>query len=547
MTFSKALKTISFFSLAFAGIQSGYAQKIKLFNGKNLDGWELAVQNPDANKNPKKYVQISDGIIHMYKDTDEDEKVPFGYMVTKDSTFSNFYFEVEYKWGNKKFEPRKNALKDAGILFHINNERKVWPSSVEYQIQEGDTGDLIFLESGGLTYRPNKSHLAPEGQGSPYLLPEDGGISDGVRNGYYGRMPVLDSLSSWNKCEIVVHGEDYAEYLVNGKVIARTGNFTHSDGSPLRSGAIALQYEGAEIQYRNVFVEKLESPLKLSKDWLSFSKVKDVLGQSRTVIITNPSTKRLALDVQFVGKHKNAFRIVNRLPDSISPHSSQHLEIEFSPVSIDERQSAGLKIGGLKYGAFVSLQGVLLKKFEGGNEVSLHAIAETLGIPTDVGGTQLHLSTAKEIVGKSIDITHFVPIPGTTVRVTPLARFSPKGSPPFGIIVNDKLTALGALQDVSDNCPDAHQCLFPYASGFISSVEFKANSPFNFYYEGLKYISSTKKHFDAKAPIDFTARVYPVPTFMGKKMKNTYLIGFEEASNGDYQDAVFLIENVLVK
>ena len=28
-------------------------------------------------------------------------------------------------------------------------------------------------------------------------------------------------------------------------------------------------------------------------------------------------------------------------------------------------------------------------------------------------------------------------------------------------------------------------------------------------------------------------------------MENAYLIGFEEAENGDYQDAVFLIENVV--
>ncbi len=27
-------------------------------------------------------------------------------------------------------------------------------------------------------------------------------------------------------------------------------------------------------------------------------------------------------------------------------------------------------------------------------------------------------------------------------------------------------------------------------------------------------------------------------------MENAYLVGFEEAKNGDYQDAVFLLENV---
>jgi hypothetical protein len=35
-----------------------------------------------------------------------------------------------------------------------------------------------------------------------------------------------------------------------------------------------------------------------------------------------------------------------------------------------------------------------------------------------------------------------------------------------------------------------------------------------------------------------------VRQFEGKVLQNAYVVGFEEASNGDYQDAVFLIEGV---
>ena len=46
-------------------------------------------------------------------------------------------------------------------------------------------------------------------------------------------------------------------------------------------------------------------------------------------------------------------------------------------------------------------------------------------------------------------------------------------------------------------------------------------------------------------------RKFPMPTnacfprhVQGRELEDAYLIGFEEASNGDYQDAVFLVEGV---
>ena len=39
------------------------------------------------------------------------------------------------------------------------------------------------------------------------------------------------------------------------------------------------------------------------------------------------------------------------------------------------------------------------------------------------------------------------------------------------------------------------------------------------------------------------ARIYPVKDRSGQLVPNTYLVTFEDATNGDYQDYVFLLTN----
>ena len=102
----------------------------------------------------------------------------------------------------------------------------------------------------------------------------------------------------------------------------------------------------------------------------------------------------------------------------------------------------------------------------------------------------------------------------------------------------------GKLAD-SSAVVDAHQCLLPPLEGGAPQVEFTLNgAPFHVWMKGPKYRSSTGAEPAEGATIKHTARVYPVSDFQGRVMENAWLVGFEEAANGDYQDAVFLIENV---
>lgn len=530
--------------LALTLPQISLCDPVFLYNGYDLENWQLVTQEQENAPTGKELIFAEDGLIHIYPGVKAGEKVPFGYIRTKES-YSRYHLTLEYRWMDKKFAPRNEKIKDAGVLYHITGTDKVWPASMECQIQEGDTGDLVFLGARAVTTLNPQPDQAPEGQGVPGLIAEDGGISkDCGPNGYIGRFAEFDQTSGWNTVEVIVQADEFAEHIVNGKTVTRVSHIRRPDGIPLTEGSIGLQLEGAELQYRNVQLTPLSVPLQASSDMVSLSAVNGQKAQSATITIHNPGKQELPCTPQLTGKDADAFKL-GAFPDKLAAGASADLTVSFNKTKDPFRQFAGVQIGPKTTGRLITLQGIGLSKFEGSNEPPLQDIVNALGIPLNVGGTELHLDTTSAAIGDSQAISKFNGIKGKPIRITPLARFSPRGEAPFGYILNGEKHQIDTLMDSTENVPDAHQCLYPMTSGGKKSIDIPApEAEFSFYFEGHKQLSCTDSTFPTKATIKHTARVFPVSSFAGKPVSDAYIIGFEEASNGDYQDALFLLENI---
>ena len=135
------LKSISYLSfLVLASCSSKHAQNssgnaisknkqqtgfVSLFNGKNLEGWDIFLKDKGLNNDSEHNFQVEDGVIHV-------RGKELGYIRTK-TAFNNYHFTVEFKWGEKKWPPRENAKRDAGICYNIpgNEPDSIWPKSIE--------------------------------------------------------------------------------------------------------------------------------------------------------------------------------------------------------------------------------------------------------------------------------------------------------------------------------------------------------------------------------------------------------------------------------
>lgn len=531
-------------SFAIALSASAEGEWKSLFNGKDLSGWTVTVDKLPIGQDPERYVQVRDGAIHMYADTDPSAKVPFG-IVTHEANFSRFHLVLDYRWMDKKFAPRKDALRDAGLLYHTSSPEKIWPPSVEYQIQEGDSADLIFIGEGGFSWAHPFPDQAPQGQGDPSLLPENGGIlRKGGNYTYFGRFPEHDH-PGWNRVEVIVHADERAEHILNGHTRVRLEHMQHLTGGALKEGKIALQFEAAEVQYRNVLIRELDEPLRADKTLLSLSAVKDKPARSATLTVTNPLDRPLPASLFITGKDAASFSASSSVAE-LAPGASMEIDVHFKPTRGADRYSAGLRIGTPESGAFVILQGIGLAAFEGKNEPPLQSIVHALGIPLNVGGSKLELDTKADKIGDGVMAPYFKKAGEGKVKITAVARFSPPGITPIGIVAKGStdLIEVAKLAD-SSAIADAHQRLMPPLEGGSSSVEFDpAPEAFALYMKAHQYTSFTDPKLPTEAKIPHTARIFPVTNFQGRELKNAWLVGFEEAANGDYQDAAFLIENV---
>ena len=185
----------------------------------------------------------------------------YGGLTTKQE-YSNYHLKLQYKWGDKKWEPRLERLRDAGLLYHCTGVHgafwNVWMRCLELQIQEGETGDLYALAGA------NAMVSSKAVDGEKFRIYDAKGDKQGV-GGHYGKARLVRSQSNekthgeWNSVELYVVGSS-AVHVVNGKVVNVIEDahlFIDDEKVSLDVGKIQLQSEGATVYYKDVMIKSI--------------------------------------------------------------------------------------------------------------------------------------------------------------------------------------------------------------------------------------------------------------------------------------------------
>ena len=197
-----------------------------LFNGKNLEGWDIFLSKKNLNSDTEKNFSVQeDGVLYV-------RGKELGYIRTKKG-FTNYHFTVEFKWGKKNWPPREGAKKDAGICYNIpdNEPDSIWPRSIECQIQEGDTGDFWLLGFSKITVNDSTNKAANHTRMAKK--------ADGEK-----------PAGEWNKVEVISYNGKCI-HIVNG-VLVNAG-----EKASVLKGRLLLQSEYSEVFYRNARIKQL--------------------------------------------------------------------------------------------------------------------------------------------------------------------------------------------------------------------------------------------------------------------------------------------------
>lgn len=233
---------------------------IHLFNGKDLGGFYSFVRDRGRDSDPLGVFTVADGMLRVSGEE-------FG-CVTSLEEFENYRLVVEFKWGDETFAPRVENARDSGVLVHSTGEDgaygKVWMHSIECQLIEGGTGDIIVVGDGSDNFQVT-ANAAPERDKDCPVYKPDGKpvtINKGRLNwfgrdpewkdvkGFRGKNDVEKPLGEWNRLECTADGSKLTVVL-NGVTVNECLNV-----KPGR-GRIQIQSEGAELFVRRVDVTPL--------------------------------------------------------------------------------------------------------------------------------------------------------------------------------------------------------------------------------------------------------------------------------------------------
>jgi hypothetical protein len=203
---------------------------VRLFDGRSLAGWTPDVPARDADPNGPPSFVVRDGkLVSLGK--------PEGHLLT-DRRYRDYRLEVEYRFPGKPG--------NCGVLIHASKPRalyKMFPQSIEVQMMSGNAGDFWVIQEDIRT--KDMETRRPRKPGEKW-----GGAEGDARRILNLTDDSEKPLGEWNSMAIDVRGRTITVW-VNG-VLVNEG----FDASVDR-GRIALQAEGAEVEFRKVEIGPL--------------------------------------------------------------------------------------------------------------------------------------------------------------------------------------------------------------------------------------------------------------------------------------------------
>lgn len=230
---------------------------VQLFNGRNLEGWDVKITGYDLNDNFANTFRVEDGLLKVQYDGYDAFNNRFGHIFYREP-FSYYLVAVEYRFVGEQARGAPDwALRNSGIMVHSQSARSMgkdqdFPISIEVQLLGGS----------GSGERPTANLCTP----GTHVVMDGKLVTTHCINSrsrtYHG--------DQWVRVEALVLGDslirhivdgdtvlEYSKPQIGGEVVSNFDPAVKKDGQPLTEGYIALQSESHPIDFRKVEILNL--------------------------------------------------------------------------------------------------------------------------------------------------------------------------------------------------------------------------------------------------------------------------------------------------
>lgn len=222
---------------------------VRLFNGKDLEGWDIKIKGSELNTNYKNTFRVENGILKVSYDEYDKFNNEFGHIFYK-TPFSNYKLRIEYRFvGNQVPGGPSWAFRNSGVMLHSQSAVSMelnqdFPVSIEAQFLGGD----------GVSERHTSNVCTPG--------------TNIVMNGQLITQHCTESTSKtyqgdvWVTAEFVVLGDSIIHHILEGDTVLtymkpQVGGelpegFPLPEGTLLKEGYICLQAESHPVEFSKV-------------------------------------------------------------------------------------------------------------------------------------------------------------------------------------------------------------------------------------------------------------------------------------------------------
>ncbi|MEJ2585759.1 MAG: DUF1080 domain-containing protein [Robiginitalea sp.] len=233
------------------------SQWIQLFNGKDLEGWQVKIRGYEMGDNYKNTFRVENGILKVSYEQYDRYNNEFGHLFYE-KPFSYYRLRAEYRFAGEQVAGGPDwAFRNNGFMLHSQSAAGMgldqdFPISLEAQLLGGrDAGE-----------RPTMNLCTP---GSNVVIGGD------LRTEH-----CMNSSSKtfrgeeWITVEMIVLGDSVIHHLVEGDTVLTYGKPTmgggaiagydpeeYVEGKPMTSGHIAIQAESHPTEFRKIELMEL--------------------------------------------------------------------------------------------------------------------------------------------------------------------------------------------------------------------------------------------------------------------------------------------------
>ena len=228
-----------------SAIDSDTEEWVELFNGENLDGWDIKIAGYELNDNFANTFRVEDGLMKVRYDGYDTFDGQFGHIFYEEP-FSYYRLQVEYRFVGEQLENGPGwAFMNNGIMFHSEAAADMeldqdFPTSIEFQLLGAEEGSE---RSNGSVCTPS-TLVAIDGELRTEHCVDSGGPT------HHG--------DQWVTAELVAYGDSLIQHILNDEVVMEYTNPQLEDGTPLTGGYFALQSESHPTDFRAIRVLNLE-------------------------------------------------------------------------------------------------------------------------------------------------------------------------------------------------------------------------------------------------------------------------------------------------